>query len=133
MFSAAPLWDQQGIALIRIITGFFLAYHGWELFSAEKMQGYVGWEMFKGQPLAKIMVYAGKAAELIGGLLLMIGFLTRIASVIVACTMLYISMFVGLGKIWYEDQHPFLFVLLALVFIFCGPGSWSLDKQVVKK
>ncbi len=35
--------------------------------------------------------------------------------------------FVGHGKIWYEDQHPFLFVLLAFVFFFIGGGKWSVD------
>jgi putative oxidoreductase len=34
---------------------------------------------------------------------------------------------VGHGKVWYDDQNPFLFVLLGLIFIFTGPGNWSID------
>jgi len=47
--------------------------------------------------------------------------------------MLYISLFVGTGKIWYQDQHPFLFVLLALVFFFTGPGKYSIDHILFTK
>jgi uncharacterized membrane protein YphA (DoxX/SURF4 family) len=47
--------------------------------------------------------------------------------------MLYVSFFVGHGKIWYEDQHPFLFVLLALVFFFYGPGKMSVDQLLFGK
>jgi putative oxidoreductase len=41
--------------------------------------------------------------------------------------MTFIAFFIGHGRIHMEDQHPFLFVLLALVFVFTGPGKWSLD------
>jgi len=44
--------------------------------------------------------------------------------------MLFIVFFVGYGKFWYEDQHPFLFVLLALIFFFTGPGRWNLDQLI---
>jgi putative oxidoreductase len=40
---------------------------------------------------------------------------------------------VGAGKFYYEDQHPFIFALLALVFFFTGPVQWSLDKIVFNK
>jgi uncharacterized membrane protein YphA (DoxX/SURF4 family) len=47
--------------------------------------------------------------------------------------MLYITFVVGGGKIWYEDQYPFLFVLLAMVFFFTGPGKWSIDSSLFNK
>jgi putative oxidoreductase len=34
---------------------------------------------------------------------------------------------IGKGRVFMEDQHPFLFILLAFVFFFTGPGKWSLD------
>jgi putative oxidoreductase len=75
----------------------------------------------------------GKITELTGGILLTLGLFTRIGSLITAATMLYISLFVGNGRIWYEDQHPFLFVLLAMVFFFTGAGKWSLDKIIFEQ
>lgn len=132
-FSVSPLWLQPGLALIRIILGLFMVYHGWEVFDAEKIKVYLGWDAFKGFSLASVMVYMGKIAELIGGIFFCLGIFTRLAAVMIAGTMLYITFFVGLGRIWYQEQHPFLFVLLAMVFFFTGPGNFSLDKVVFKK
>ena len=129
-FSPVPLWQQQGLALIRIIVGLFLIYHGKEVFDAVKMKEYTTWNTFKEYPSPAFMVYLGKAAEFVGGILLTVGLFTRIASIIIAGTMLFIVFFVGNGKFWMEDQHPFLFALLALVFFFTGPGKWSLDQLI---
>lgn len=126
-FSASPLWQPQGLSIIRIITGFFLIYHGWEIFDASIMNEYIKRDVFKNTSSPSVIVYIGKAAELVAGFLLFIGWLTRMASVVIMITFLYISLFVGNGKIWYEDQHPFLFVLLAIIFFFSGPGKWSVD------
>jgi uncharacterized membrane protein YphA (DoxX/SURF4 family) len=127
IFPSIAKREDEGLAIIRIITGFFMAYHGWEVFDAAKMNGYLQWDQFKSSS-AVFMVHLGKSAELVGGILLMLGLFTRLAALIMAFTMLYVSLVVGTGKIWYEDQHPFLFVLLALVFFFVGAEKWSFDK-----
>ncbi|MEO6289272.1 MAG: DoxX family protein [Ginsengibacter sp.] len=132
-FSPSPLWQYGGIAIIRILTGTFLIFHGWEIFSEEKMTEYLQWDFFKNNTASKFLVYAGKASELISGILLALGLLTRVACIIIAVTFIYISCFLGSGKVWYEDQHPFLFVLLAFMFFFTGPGKWSLDNRLFQK
>jgi putative oxidoreductase len=45
----------------------------------------------------------------------------------------FICFRIGQGRFWYEDQHPFLFVLLALFFVFAGAGKYSLDEVISKK
>jgi putative oxidoreductase len=132
IFSAEPFYRQQGIGIIRIIVGCMMAYHGWEVFDSATMQGYAVWDQFKSGPSPLFMVYLGKGTELLVGVLLILGWFTRLASIALTVTMLYISFFVGHGKIWYEDQHPFLFVLLGLVFIVAGPGAWSIDAAITK-
>src|SRR5262245_45759526 len=124
--SSSPFWQTTGLTLIRLVVGFFMIYHGAEVFSEEKMNEYLQWDLFKNSSSGKIMVYVGKAAEFVGGLLLFFGLFTRVAALLLAGTMAYIAFFVGHGKVWYDDQHPFLFVLLALVFFFTGPGKISL-------
>jgi uncharacterized membrane protein YphA (DoxX/SURF4 family) len=129
-FSAESLFQDSGLAFIRIIVGLFLAYHGWEVFDPAQMKQYAAWDVFKESTSPSFMVYLGKGSELVAGVLLTIGLVTRLACLLIIGTMLYITFFVGHGKFWYEDQHPFLFVLLAVVFIFTGPGKWSLDARL---
>src|ERR1051325_8698194 len=131
-FSPSPLWQNNGLGLIRILIGISLIYHGWEIFNTKAMNEYFTWDMFKDSSLAKIFVYAGKVSELISGILLLLGLFTRIACIIIICTMAYIAFLVGHGKIWYEDQYPFLFVIIGFIFIFTGPGSFSLDNVIFK-
>jgi uncharacterized membrane protein YphA (DoxX/SURF4 family) len=132
-FSSKSMMQSNGIACVRVIVGISLIYHGWEIFYAAKMNEYANWEAFKHSSSPSFMPYLGKAFELIGGLLLTAGLFTRIGSLIIIGTMLYISLFIGGGKIWYEDQYPFLFALLALVFVFTGPGNLSIDKIIFDK
>ena len=126
-FSSSPLMQQKGLAIIRIIVGIFMIYHGFEIFDQQTMLGYSAWAQFKDMPSPGFIVYTGKAAELVAGIMFTIGWFTRLAAGVLILTMLYITFFVGHGKFWYDDQHPFLFVLLGFVFFFTGPGRWSMD------
>lgn len=126
-FSASPYGLHFGLALIRVITGVLMIYHGLELFDAEKIKGYGQWLSDLKFPAPVLMAYLGKGAEFAGGILLLLGFFTRSAALLIAVTMLVVSFFMGNGKLFTDDQHPFLFVLLAMLFFFTGPGHWSLD------
>ena len=133
LLSSAPVAQQSGLAAIRIIVGLLMVYHGWEVFDAGKIKGYTEWDFFKKFASPLFVVYIGKSAELLAGILLTIGLFTRLASLVLIATMLYIAFYVGGGRIWYEDQHPFLFVLLGLVFVFSGAGKWSVDEWLYGK
>lgn len=110
-----------------------MVYHGWEIFDKELMKGYTTWDSFKGFSFPAFMPYLGKGSELVAGILLALGLFTRLACIITVGTFIYITFFVGHGKFWYEDQHPFMFVLIALVFFFTGPGKWSLDNLIIQR
>ncbi len=128
--SSAPASSQTGLAVIRILTGLFIVYHGLEVFDAAKMKEYAAWESFKTQ---SFMPYIGKGAEMLAGVLLILGLFTRVASLIIIGTFAYITFVVGKGKFWMDDQYPFLFALLGFVFFIIGPGAWSLDGKFFKK
>jgi uncharacterized membrane protein YphA (DoxX/SURF4 family) len=55
------------------------------------------------------------------------------AAIIIIVTMLIITFGIGNGKFWADAQHPFNFALLYLVFIFTGPGKWSVDGVLFNK
>ena len=126
LFSNTPLWGNKGLAIVRITVGSLLIYHGQEVFNPELMKGYAEWETFKG-PMAELLVYAGKSSEFIIGILLSLGLFTRVGCLLMIGTFGYITFILGHGKFWYEDQHPFMFLLFGVLFIFTGPGAWSLD------
>ncbi len=132
-FSSSPLWQTTGLTLVRWTLGIFLIYHGWEVFNEAKMNEYAAWDAFKNSSGGKFMVYAGKAAELVAGILYVLGLWTRIASILTIGTLGFIAFKLGNGIVWNNDQHPFMFVLLGLVFFFTGAGPISLDHLLSKK
>ena len=127
LFSSKSIFLPEGIAVVRLIVGVLIIYHGQEVFNSEIMNGYITWDTFS-NPYGKYMVYAGKCSELLAGILIFLGWYTRIGSILLMGTMLYITFFVGQGRFWYEDQHPFMFAMMGLVFFFYGSGIWSIDK-----
>jgi len=131
-FSPYPLWQTTGLTLVRCAVGAFLIYHGCEIFNEAIINKNLQWDQFKNSS-GKLLVYSGKTGELIAGILFVLGLFMRVACLLIIGVMCYITFFLGKGIIWYDDQHPFLFVLLALVFFFTGPGNFSLDKMIFKK
>lgn len=131
-FSSTPIALSQGIALVRIIVGALIVYHGQEVFNPELMNEYMTWDTFD-KSNARLLVYMGKSSELIAGISLLLGLFTRIGALITIGTLSYITFFIGHGKFWYEDQHPFMFVLFGLLFLFTGPGAWSIDALIFHK
>ena len=133
-FSSAPIALSTGIAMVRIITGILLVWHGWETFEAEKMNMYTGWFVERKYSSPAIWAYAGKIAELLAGIGFVLGLFTRLASVAAIAAFTGVIFILGdKGKIFEGDQHPFLFILLAIIFLVTGPGAVSLDGIFFKK
>lgn len=132
MFSSKPLWLDTGLGVIRIVVGLLMAYHGLEIFQPEVMANYQTWDVIKKIPYPVLMVYLGKGLEFVTGMCFVLGIFTRIAALLMAIDLLFICFVVGNGRFYYEDQHPFLFALLAMVYFFAGPVKWSLDQRIFK-
>ena len=109
-----------------------MIYHGIEVFNSGLMKSYMEWESFRGANAA-MLVYAGKSSELLAGISIFFGLATRFGALLTMGTLSYVTFVVGQGRFWYEDQHPFMFVLFGLLLLFTGPGSWSLDGILFKR
>src|SRR5690348_9116089 len=133
LLSPQPIAQNTALAMVRIITGAFMIYHGSEMFDRKTMLPYMDWDVIKSLPAPETMLYIGKGLELFSGICFVLGFLTRIAALIMAIDMLFICFKIGEGRFYYEDQHPFLFAMIALVFFFTGPVKWALDKVLFEK
>ena len=133
-FSPTPIAQNYGIAIVRIITGISLVWHGWESVDAEKMNMYSTWFVERKYSNPQIWAYSGKIAELLAGIGFTLGLFTRLASVAVIAAFIGVIFILGdKGKIFQGDQHPFLFILLSIAFLFTGPGAMSLDGLFFKK
>ncbi|HZY79302.1 MAG TPA: DoxX family protein [Cyclobacteriaceae bacterium] len=129
LLSPRPIFYETGLASIRIFVGLMMAYHGWEVFNPELMKGYTDWDVIKALPSPLLAVYIGKGMELVTGICFTLGFLTRLSAIFMAVDMLFITFYVGEGRFWYQEQHPFLFALIAIIFFFTGPVKWYLDRD----
>ena len=132
LLSPKPIAFETFLGILRIIVGLLMAYHGWEVFDRATIESYFQWDVIKSLWAPGFMVYLGKGLELITGIFFIFGFLTRISAIFMAIDMLFICFVIAQGRFWYEDQHPFVFALIATVFIFSGPGKWSVDKKIFR-
>lgn len=122
----------NGLFVIRVLTGLMIFYHGLEVFKPDTMNSYQEWEVIKNLPFPVLLTYTGKIIELLTGICIALGLFTRIATLLMAGNMLFICFYIGSGKFWYEDQHAFLFAVLAMVFFFCGSVKYGLDDYFFK-
>lgn len=118
-----------GLTLLRIVTGVILAAHGWE-----KLVGYADWQQnvaSLGLPLPQVLAPLAIAAELGGGVALILGLLTRVAALGAA-----FNMAVAIGTVHWAHglfakdngfEFPLLLMVSALFFTLRGAGAWSLD------
>ena len=131
MYSEAR-WD-KGVLLVRIIVAIFIIKAGFEIIDSVAMNGYKEWLTKVKVPFPVIMSYIGKLSEIICGFLLLIGLFTRIVSIIMIINMFVITFIMLEGKIFGDNQHPFLFLLLFALFLFVGAGRWSVDYLIFYK
>jgi putative oxidoreductase len=120
----------DGIAIIRIVVGLMLIFHGWQLFQKEDMNGFAARLLDLSVPFPAAMAYAGKFIELIGGFFLILGLFTRLFTALLFITFMFITFVMGEGKIFTDNQHPFLFAIISLLFFFTGAGRLSIDYLV---
>jgi putative oxidoreductase len=135
----APLWaglTEPAYALLRIAAGGFLVPHGlWKLFgitgSQEEMLAFfsaIGLE-----PAWVIMIAVG-VVEVVGGILIAIGLLTRPAALAAAATTATAALYVHLPLGFYVEpggvEFSALWAIVLLYIAIRGGGALSLDRLI---
>jgi putative oxidoreductase len=130
LIAPAPAWAvSTGLLLVRIVVGAAFVLHGWP-----KMQNPTGWMagMENAPPGALQAVAAG--FEFFGGILLALGFLTRVSALALASVMVGALVlvhipkgdpFVAVGRPSAELASVYL--AFSLLVAATGPGAYSLD------
>ena len=135
----APLynWLQPAVyPLVRMSLGFILVPHGYDKLFQGGAANTANNALLKslGNPL--LWAYFIGYVELIGGLLLIVGFLTRLAAGAIAIQMFVISFFI-LWPVWGWTRRGMefaVFMLLIAVAIFIkGGGRFSVDRLLPRE
>ena len=113
----------QGLAIVRILTGWFIFRYSWEIFHIEELLKFLTETKW---PFPVFSGYAAKLIEFVGGICLMLGLFTRYVTPPLIAVMAGVIYVMAGGNI-YQGEFPFLFALLFATFFFAGPGKWSLD------
>ena len=131
VFTSNGLWE-TGAFFLRVVAGMIIFKYGLELFSTDSMSGYISWLKDLKVPYPKTMATIGKLIELIGGLLLALGLLTRLVAIPLILTMAFICFIMGEPEFLAADG-VFLLMVIFLHFLLVGPGKFSLDHILFRK
>jgi putative oxidoreductase len=118
---------------LRVIVGSLIFQHGLGIFNLEEMQGNIAWLTDIHLPVAHGMAYLGKTTELVGGILIFLGLLTRFACLCLIINMAMISFVMLKGIIFGDGQLPFLLLLFCILFFIKGSGKQSLDQLLFRQ
>ena len=86
-----------------------------------------------GLPAPSLMAFAAAGSELLGGLLLAVGLLTRPAAASVLVTMLVAAFYVHAGDPFGKKEFALAYAAAALVVLIAGPGKLSLDARLIDR
>ena len=124
-----------GSLVLRIVLGIIFIGHGWgKLFGEGNPERFAGWLDSKGIEPSYIMAICAGSAETFGGMLLIVGLLTRAASVSLVVVMLVAISFVHLDAgMFGEGGYEFQLLLLAgvVLLLIQGPGKLSIDERLL--
>ena len=128
-----------GLLLIRVFLGLGLAAHGYGKFFGEHgIAGFAGALKSMKVPYPEIAAYVSAGTELLGGILIAIGLLTRLAAIPLAFNMFVAAFTAHWGSYFITNNPPGMeYALnLGIVFfalVFTGPGRVSLDYAMFAK
>jgi len=130
-YAAMPAF---ALTALRVVVGIIMTVHGFQ-----KLGDIEGFQMQvaqMGMPLPATFALLAIAGEFLGGLGLIVGFLTRIAGFGVFCTMAVAVFLVHLpnGLLASNNgfEYPLTLLCTALLFIAHGAGPISLDAVLIR-
>lgn len=127
-------WAKYGPLVLRLAVGVVFAMHGWQKVGVTP-EAFSMFLASLGVPAPLFFAYVVTYVELLGGLALILGFLTHWAA-----KLLSINMLVALFLVHFQNGfflpmgYEFVLVLLAgsVSLMLTGPGAWALDSKFNK-
>ncbi|MEN1785724.1 MAG: DoxX family protein [Bacteroidota bacterium] len=123
-------WHSRVLALLRIIVGFLIFWHG-----TQKLLGYPPSENLHGE-LSNLLLMAG-ILEFFGGILLFVGLFTRWTAFVLSGMMAVAYCMVFITKSFLPivngGELAALYCFVYFYIFFAGGGAWSIDNYIAAK
>ena len=133
---ASPRQLSLGIALVRIMTGIIFLAHGYMKFFIVGIDGAVNMFAQMGVPAPSITAPFVATVEMVGGIALIFGLLTRLAAAALAIDMLVAVVLVKIkGGFFIPNGAEFeiLLCVACVALVVAGAGALSIDEAIAKR
>ena len=127
-----------GLCLLRLVLGTSMLVHGFEkvippggLHRSALLAGLDHFSQYViTLGLPRWLGYVSVLTEFVGGILLLLGFLTRFAAFMVAGNMLVAIALVNLHKGYAATEYPLALFAMALLLVLTGSGALAIDRRI---
>jgi putative oxidoreductase len=114
---------------LRVLTGTFLVYGVWDnIVSAERMDEFEAFMAQFGFPMVEILAPLSVYTQLIAGLGLVLGLLTRWAGLLVMANFIVAMLMVHLNDDFRAMWPALVLVAIGFLFATTGGGRFSMDR-----
>jgi len=128
LFNIRPVGNDLALLLLRAASGGMMAYaHGWP-----KTQKVMAGDFSFGDPIGigqEASLVLAAFAELVCGVLVVLGLFTRLALLPLIFTMVVAVFIVHADDPFGKQEFGLLYLIPYLVLLLKGPGNWSLDRM----
>lgn len=133
--SCASRWGAFAPLALRVVTGVIFAMHGWQKLQMG-VPGVSGFLGGLGFPMPEVFAVLLIAAELVGGIFLILGVFTHWTAKVLVVVALVALVTVHLSKGFFLMNGGYEYILLILAasvsLMITGPGKYSLDHMMHK-
>ena len=137
----ADRWHDEGYLILRVVTGLAFFYHGYQKVFVMGIDNLVPFFMSLGIPFSALCAYLVAYGELLGGIALMLGFLSHWIAKANILILLGAIGFVHWGAEggWFYGygadggyEYQLLLLAVSIFFLVSGSGRYSLDVYLKK-
>lgn len=118
------------LLILRVVVGIVFVAHGAQKLFVWGHAGTAGAFAQMGLPMPAVAAFYATWVELLGGIALIPGIVTRIAAVLLAIDMLGAIVFVHMKNGFFLPngaEHALTLLAAAVALAIGGPGAWALD------
>ncbi len=135
-------WREEGHLILRVVTGLAFFYHGYDKVFVKGLPAIVSLFDSVGIPAAKLCAYLVAYGELLGGIALMLGFLTHWVAKMDIFIIVGAIGFVHWGAAggWFYGygapagyEYQLLLLAASIFFMVTGAGKYSIDAKLREK